>query len=85
MITDSVVDSSDVYAWGQGVNGRLGHGDEKDQLQPKVIEALLGKDVRAIACGLSHTAALNAAGELYTWGAGRYDTPRVYSTRGHLS
>mmetsp|Transcript_12114 Transcript_12114/g.48750 ORF Transcript_12114/g.48750 Transcript_12114/m.48750 type:complete len:602 (+) Transcript_12114:67-1872(+) len=63
-------DSSDVYSWGQGVNGRLGHGDENDQLQPKVIEVLLGKDVRAIACGPSHTAALNAVGDLYTWGAG---------------
>ena len=50
-------DSNDVYSWGQGVNGRLGHGDENDQLVPKVIEALLGKDVRGIDCGPSHSAA----------------------------
>eukprot|EP01095_Lingulamoeba_sp_RSL-Kostka_P008375 TRINITY_DN2781_c1_g1_i1.p1 TRINITY_DN2781_c1_g1~~TRINITY_DN2781_c1_g1_i1.p1 ORF type:complete len:604 (+),score=224.26 TRINITY_DN2781_c1_g1_i1:84-1895(+) len=65
-------DSSDVYSWGQGINGRLGHGDEEDQLVPKVIEALLGKDIRAIACGPCHTAALNADGDLYTWGAGSF-------------
>ena len=53
------------------MNGRLGHGDENDQLAPKVVETLLGKDIRAIACGPFHTAALNAVGELYTWGAGK--------------
>lgn len=55
----SLIDSNDVYSWGQGVNGRLGHGDENDQRIPKVIEALLGKDIRGIDCGPSHSAAWN--------------------------
>jgi hypothetical protein len=29
-------DDSDIYTWGQGINGRLGHGDDADQLMPKV-------------------------------------------------
>jgi len=63
-------DSNDVYSWGQGVNGRLGHGDENDQLVPKVIEGLLGKDVRGIDCGPAHSAAWTVNGDIYTWGAG---------------
>ncbi|ELR15150.1 regulator of chromosome condensation (RCC1) repeat domain containing protein [Acanthamoeba castellanii str. Neff] len=52
-------------------NGRVGHGDEEDHKVPRVVEALLGKDVRGIACGAAHTAAWNGAGVLYTWGAGQ--------------
>jgi len=54
-----------------GLNGRVGHGDEMDRLAPRVVETLLGKDVRGIACGAAHTAAWNGAGALFTWGAGQ--------------
>ena len=37
-----------------------------------MIESLLGKQVIDIACGGSHSAAISSAGELYTWGKGRY-------------
>lgn len=39
---------------------------------PKVVESLLGKDVRAIACGPGHTACITAERELYTFGAARF-------------
>ena len=42
--------------WGYGVNGRLGHGDEVDQLTPKLSLSMTGKHVRKIACGGSHSA-----------------------------
>lgn len=35
-----------------GLNGRLGHGNEEDHHLPRVVEALLGKDVRGVACGV---------------------------------
>ena len=37
-----------------------------------MIETLLGKNVLDVACGGSHSAAIAAGGELYTWGKGRY-------------
>ena len=37
-----------------------------------MIEKLLGTEIIDIACGGSHSAAISAAGELYTWGKGRY-------------
>jgi len=37
-----------------------------------LIKALSGKHVVHIACGSTYSAALTAAGELYTWGRGNY-------------
>lgn len=40
--------------------------------RPRVIESLRGKDVVDVACGGAHSAAITTAGELFTWGKGRY-------------
>ena len=35
-----------------------------------MVESLQGKQVREIACGTGHSAAITTNGELYTWGQG---------------
>ena len=40
--------------------------------RPWVIEVLRGKEVVDVAAGGAHSACVTAAGELYTWGKGRY-------------
>ncbi|XP_040568701.2 LOW QUALITY PROTEIN: E3 ubiquitin-protein ligase HERC2-like [Lepeophtheirus salmonis] len=62
----------EVYSWGEGQDGKLGHGSRTSCDRPRVIEALRGKDVIAISCGGAHSSAITANGELYTWGRGRY-------------
>ena len=62
----------EVYSWGEGDDGKLGHGNKTSCDRPRVIEALRGKDISFIACGGAHSAAITATGELYTWGKGRY-------------
>ncbi|RXG68740.1 E3 ubiquitin-protein ligase HERC2 [Armadillidium vulgare] len=62
----------DVYSWGEGDDGKLGHGNKSSYDRPRLIEALQGKDVVDIACGGAHSAAITSGGELYTWGKGRY-------------
>ncbi|CAN6461479.1 unnamed protein product [Victoria cruziana] len=47
---------SEVYTWGKGANGRLGHGDVDDRKTPCLVEALKDKHVRNISCGSSFTA-----------------------------
>ena len=58
-----------VYSWGHGDKGQLGVGDTKSSLLPRVVEELLGKEVRQISAGGSHSLASNAffksAQELY--------------------
>lgn len=62
----------DVYSWGEGDDGKLGHGNKSPYDRPRLIEALQGKGVIEIACGGAHSAAITSSGELYTWGKGRY-------------
>ena len=62
----------DVFSWGEGDDGKLGHDNKHSVDRPRVIEALRGKDIVDISCGGAHSAAITSAGELYTWGKGRY-------------
>ncbi|XP_019854073.1 PREDICTED: ultraviolet-B receptor UVR8-like [Amphimedon queenslandica] len=62
--------SCDLYLWGGGDRGRLGHKDDKPRFLPNVVESLLGQNVTMIACGGSHTIALNSKGQVFSWGAG---------------
>ncbi|XP_031814951.1 E3 ubiquitin-protein ligase HERC2 isoform X4 [Sarcophilus harrisii] len=68
--------TGEVFSWGCGDGGRLGHGDTVPLEEPKMISALSGKQagkhVVHIACGSTYSAAITAEGELYTWGRGNY-------------
>ncbi|CAN0179182.1 unnamed protein product, partial [Laminaria digitata] len=55
-----------------GKFGRLGHCMERNQLVPRLVEALAGKMVAHVACGGFHSAAILESGELYTWGGGEH-------------
>jgi len=59
-----------VWSWGGGGNGRLGHGDQQDQLLPKKIEAFAGRRVVAVSAGAAHSLALTANGAVWSWGYG---------------
>ena len=52
----------EVYSWGEGDDGKLGHGNKTSADRPRVIEALRGKDISFIACGGAHSAAITATG-----------------------
>ncbi|XP_074569865.1 PH, RCC1 and FYVE domains-containing protein 1-like [Curcuma longa] len=47
-----------VYTWGRGANGRLGHGDLDDRKEPSLVEALKDRQVKHISCGSTFTAAI---------------------------
>ena len=36
----------------------LGHGEEAEEVIPRVVEALLGHDVKQISCGTEHMLAV---------------------------
>eukprot|EP01114_Cavostelium_apophysatum_P015328 TRINITY_DN4148_c0_g2_i2.p1 TRINITY_DN4148_c0_g2~~TRINITY_DN4148_c0_g2_i2.p1 ORF type:complete len:779 (+),score=239.68 TRINITY_DN4148_c0_g2_i2:397-2733(+) len=66
--------NGDVFTFGLGVFGQLGHGELSDELLPRRIEELSkrGIKVKQIECGSFHTVALSNSGELYSWGHGEY-------------
>ncbi|GAB4831743.1 hypothetical protein Ancab_005755 [Ancistrocladus abbreviatus] len=49
---------TEVYTWGKGANGRLGHGDTDDRNLPTLVEAIKDKQVKSIACGADFTAVI---------------------------
>ena len=60
--------NSEVYTWGRGTLGLLGHGDEADAPMPRRVSTLSGLAVHTVSCGMYHSAAVTEGGELYSWG-----------------
>jgi alpha-tubulin suppressor-like RCC1 family protein len=60
----------DVFTWGYGNSGQLGHGNTDHQLVPKRVEGLT--NVTDIAIGTDHSLAVVEAGSVYTWGYNYY-------------
>uniref|UniRef100_A0A0D3E235 RCC1-like domain-containing protein n=1 Tax=Brassica oleracea var. oleracea TaxID=109376 RepID=A0A0D3E235_BRAOL len=58
----------EVYSWGWGDFGRLGHGNSSDLFTPLPIKALQGVRIKQIACGDSHCLAVTMEGEVQSWG-----------------
>lgn len=63
-----LMEDGSLYSRGIGTRGQLGHGDILPRTGPCVIEALWGVAVKDVACGLWHSAALSADGDVYSWG-----------------
>ncbi|CAN6814980.1 unnamed protein product [Brassica oleracea var. botrytis] len=49
---------AEVYTWGRGSNGQLGHGDTENRRLPTLVRALKGKQVRKVVCGSNYTATI---------------------------
>ncbi|KAK4773873.1 hypothetical protein SAY87_028892 [Trapa incisa] len=64
----------EIFSWGEGSGGRLGHGTEFDVSYPKIIDSLSGMSIEFVACGEYHTCAVTLSGELYTWGDGAHNS-----------
>ena len=63
-------EAGELFTFGCGVYGRLGHAEEVNEPVPILVEALVGKDVVGATAGDTHTAAWTEAGELFTFGHG---------------
>lgn len=84
--TVALGEAGDVYTWGWGRGGRLGHSDgslatkEGAQIYPRKVQGLLGKVVMDVAAAKHHTLAVTDAGEVYSWGSNR-DGKLGYSSK----
>lgn len=67
-----VTDAGDVFTFGSGARGRIGHGDEEDRRLPNRVQALARVFVTDVSCGYKHSMALTSDGHVYTWGKGKH-------------
>jgi len=64
-----------VHIWGAGANGQLGNNATTDSTVPINIMSfgsLVGKTIKAIAGGYTHTVVLDSTGAVHTWGDNSY-------------
>ncbi|XP_061548671.1 alsin-like isoform X4 [Phycodurus eques] len=65
---------TEVWSWGRGSEGQLGHGDQLARLQPLCVKCLTGEEVIKVAAGSHHSLALTAQCQpsfmqVYSWGS----------------
>ncbi|TXG50460.1 hypothetical protein EZV62_022984 [Acer yangbiense] len=76
-----VTKQGQIFSWGDGSGGRLGHGLEANVSFPKLIDAFSESKIDLVACGEFHTCAVTHSGDLYTWGDGIHNLGLL----GHVS
>lgn len=69
--TAVVTSRNELYTFGWGQHGRLGHGDEDMLNTPKKVDDL-SRLVKTVVCGAYHTVALTTAGKALTCGWGEF-------------
>jgi hypothetical protein len=65
------VGGGDVYTFGEGTEGQLGHGDLNNHLQPRLVQALVGQRMIQVSAGDQHCVGVTEHGEILSWGTGR--------------
>ena len=61
-----------LLTFGDGDDGRLGHGGTATEMLPRMVEGLVGVNVAQVAAGLFHTVICTAEGRVWTFGLGSY-------------
>lgn len=69
-----VTADGDVYTWGDGFCGQLGHGDKRPQLTPKQVTEgdLEDECILTVSCGARHTLFVTEEGEVFSCGLGHF-------------
>ena len=58
-----------LYTFGDGADGRLGHGDkERRTTTPALVQGLEGKHITQVQCGALHTMVLTSSDYVFAWG-----------------
>ena len=83
----AITELGELYTWGEGIYGQLGHGKNNNEQYPKKVEYFCNK-FKIIDCqgGAAHTVALTEEGYLFGWGQndkkqlnlGKMDTNKPY-------
>ena len=65
--TVALTKDGEIFTWGHGRSGRLGHNSEASAPSPVLVKGLNGIKIVKIAAGFNHTLALTENGLVYSW------------------
>jgi alpha-tubulin suppressor-like RCC1 family protein len=65
----ALTDLGDVFTWGRGKEGQLGHNSKENADTPRKVDALAHDVVVQIAAGWQHCIVRTASQRVYTWGS----------------
>ena len=57
-----------MYVCGYGSQGQLGLGKAENKFEPVLVQSMLGKKIKKIAAGASHSLCLTERGDVYSCG-----------------
>ena len=69
--TAAVTNECELFTFGCGNLGQLGHGGIQNEWVPRKVNMPNDKRVQQVAAGVTHTAAITSEGELFTFGSGK--------------
>ena len=67
-----------LYSWGDGKDGKLGHGTVNGKYNyticnPEQVKSILGHKVEKATCGFRHSCILTYKGEIWSFGRSHYN------------
>ena len=63
-------EAGELFTFGKGHSGQLGHGGHQNEHVPRLVKSLAGKKVIGAHAGYEHSAVWTEVGELFTFGNG---------------
>ena len=67
--TAAINTNGELYTWGHGFFGQLGHGDNITKKEPRKVDFNDIKYIK-VKCGSNQTVAIDKKGQVYVWGRG---------------
>ncbi|KAG5476378.1 hypothetical protein LSCM1_04080 [Leishmania martiniquensis] len=64
----AISQKGEVYTWGVGRSGRLGHGTDTSEVKPRLVEGLQPYFVVDASCSYGHSAVLTSTGTVFSFG-----------------
>eukprot|EP00960_Hanusia_phi_P059775 764283-Hanusia_phi.AAC.5 len=65
----ALTDRGEVFTWGRGLHGQLGHGDVSEVWYPFLVKGLQGKGIKSVGCGYENTFAITGTGKVLAFGS----------------
>ena len=78
--TAFITNECEVFTIGSNEDGRLGIGDQSITISTSPCQIALQTNAVHISCGAEHTAVIDDAGSIYTWGNGKYGALGIGTT-----